>query len=151
MQAAVAPQPVYRYAPAPPMAYPPGTQGRLPPALIAGGLVLIAVFLFHSQVGQMDMIGSDDKKAFFTYLQVGQTLIEVFAHPDVGGIDLHEFLGEDPNHPMPHPLNLEGQTFQDRFPVGLAAVEGSALRGRKGMVTALALISLDARAGRAEA
>lgn len=46
--------------------------------LFAGGLVLIAVFLFHSQVGQMDMIGSDDKKAFFTYLQVGQTLIEVF-------------------------------------------------------------------------
>ncbi|TMG58064.1 MAG: hypothetical protein E6H83_13405 [Chloroflexi bacterium] len=43
MQAAVAPQPVYRYAPAPPMAYPPGTQGRLPPALIAGGLVLVLI------------------------------------------------------------------------------------------------------------
>src|SRR5438132_14280617 len=43
MQAAVAPQPVYRYAPAPPMAYPPGTQGRLPPALIAGGLVLLLI------------------------------------------------------------------------------------------------------------
>ena len=39
MQAAIARQPVYSYAPAPPITYPRGTQGRLPPALIAGGLV----------------------------------------------------------------------------------------------------------------
>jgi zinc ribbon protein len=40
MQAAAA-QPVYRYAPAPPVAFPPRGPGKLPPALVAGGLVLI--------------------------------------------------------------------------------------------------------------
>jgi len=43
MQAAIARQPVYSYAPAPPITYPRGTQGRLPPALIAGGLVLVLI------------------------------------------------------------------------------------------------------------
>jgi zinc-ribbon domain len=40
MQAAAAP-PVYRYAPAPPPAIPGRGQGKLPPVLVAGGLVVI--------------------------------------------------------------------------------------------------------------
>ena len=42
VQAAAA-QPVYSYAPAPPAAYPRPGQGKLAPALVAGGLVLILV------------------------------------------------------------------------------------------------------------
>jgi len=43
LQAAVAPAPVYRYAPAPRAAYPTGGQPRLGPVAIAGGLVAVLV------------------------------------------------------------------------------------------------------------
>lgn len=43
LMAAVAPRPVYSYAPAPRAAYPAATQPRLGPALIAGGLIAVLV------------------------------------------------------------------------------------------------------------
>ncbi len=43
VQAAVAPQPMYRYPPGPPVAYPHARQAKLAPVWIAGGLVLILI------------------------------------------------------------------------------------------------------------
>jgi hypothetical protein len=47
--------------------------------LFAGGLTLIAIYLLRSKVNGMDVLGSDSDKSFFTYVQVLQTLAEVFS------------------------------------------------------------------------
>jgi hypothetical protein len=47
--------------------------------VLAGGLALIAIYVFTARVGSMDIVGTDDKKAFFTYLQLLRTLAEVLA------------------------------------------------------------------------
>jgi hypothetical protein len=59
---------------------------RLGGVFLISGLFFIVIFLFTAKVGQQDVLGADENKSIFTYLQVSRTLAEVLSRSIVATV-----------------------------------------------------------------